>query len=252
MFSLCSTAALATESSTRPAILSGHQEYAPFMWRNGDHIEGMAVNVMREVLSRLGVDSHSRYVGPWKRAQKALAEGEIDVICAAYITDERKAYSDFTSVPIHADPTKVFVRADKTFPFKEWDDLKGKNFVEIYGESQGQDFDHWRLANAYIHYVTRRIESYKLLESGRVDALVSSYYSTSNAIKKLGFADKFIALDQPVMTLYLYAQISKKSPYVKLLPEINAELQKMTDDGTLEKMLETAQKNYNEQMNLPE
>ncbi|PPC78740.1 hypothetical protein C4K68_04345 [Pokkaliibacter plantistimulans] len=245
-----STSSLADQpvqpSPTSPGtvVLSGHEDYAPFMWRNDNKISGMAITAMQEVFRRLGLKTESRYVGPWKRVLKELEEGNIDVLVAAYLTDDRKEYADFTSVPISADPTSVFVYKGREFPFSRWDDLIGKRFVEIYGESQGQEFDRWRLANAQVRYVTRRIESFKLLESDRADALVTSYYTGTNAVARLGYKGLIVPLPTPVTMVYLYAAISKKSPYASLLPQINQQLKAMHDDGTLARMIEDAQLDY--------
>jgi len=138
------------------AIVSGHPDYAPFMWQDGDKIAGAAIEVVEMIFQDLGINVESKYVGPWKRVQKNLEYGNIDLLCAAYITDKRRKYAQFSLEPLWIEPTMVFVWHSKVFPFESWDDLKGKTFGELIGASQGQKFDNWRKQNTSIEYVSKR------------------------------------------------------------------------------------------------
>lgn len=227
-------------------IVSGHEEYAPFMWRQGDEIVGVGIDVVNMIFQDLGINVSSRYVGPWKRILRKIELGEVDILCGGYITDDRLEYMTFTEEPLSADPTAVFVWHTRTFPFESLDDLKGIRFGEVLGESQGQEFDAWRKKYASVEEVPTSILNIKKLEANRIDAFVTGLYSGLLHVKKEGYAGRIIPLKHPVNTEYLYIGISKKSKYLRYLPQINQRLRELHRNGTIERLINYHLERYSE------
>ena len=65
-------------------IASGHDEYPPFMWKEGDKIVGVSAEVTSIIFGELGIKVNSIYIGPWKRLQKSAKTGEIDLVLGIY------------------------------------------------------------------------------------------------------------------------------------------------------------------------
>lgn len=236
-------------ASTRPfaaegVIVSGHEEYAPFMWRQGDEIVGVGIDVVNIIFHDLGINVTSRYVGPWKRILRKIELGEVDILCGGYITDDRLEYMDFSEEPLSADPTAVFVWHTRAFPFETRDDLKGIRFGEVLGESQGQEFDAWRNKYASVEEVPTSILNIKKLEANRIDAFATGLYSGLLHIKKEGYAGRIIPLKHPVNTEYLHIGISKKSKYIQYLPQINRKLRELRRNGTIERLIQYHLEDY--------
>jgi polar amino acid transport system substrate-binding protein len=225
-------------------IVSGHEEYAPFMWRQGDEIVGVGIDVVNIIFHDLGIKVTSRYVGPWKRILRKIELGEVDVLCGGYITDDRLKYMAFTEEPLSADPTAVFVWHSRSFPFESRDDLKGIRFGEVLGESQGQEFDAWRKRYASVEEVPTSILNIKKLEANRIDAFVTGLYSGLLHIKKEGYAGRIIPLEHPVNTEYLHIGISKKSKYIQYLPQINRKLRELHRNGTIDRLIQYHLEHY--------
>lgn len=234
----------ARPSLAATVIVSGHDEYAPFMWRQGDEIVGVGVDVLTIIFHDLGIEVSSRYVGPWKRLLRKIELGEVDILVGGYITDDRLKYMEFSDVPLSADPTAVFVWHTRTFPFESRDDLKGIRFGEVLGESQGQEFDAWRKRYASVEEVPTSILNIKKLEANRIDAFVTGLYSGLLHIKKEGYAGRIVPLKHPVNTEYLHIGVSKKSKYIQYLPQINRKLRELRRNGTIERLIQYHLESY--------
>jgi len=230
-------------ASARPyaaevVVVSGHEAYAPFMWRQGDEIVGVGIDVLKIIFQDLGIEVSSRYVGPWKRILRKIELGEVDILCGGYITDDRLEYMAFSEEPLSADPTAVFVWHTRVFPFETLDDLKGIRFGEVLGESQGQEFDAWRKKYASVEEVPTSILNIKKLQANRIDAFVTGLYSGLLHVKREGYAGRIIPLKHPVNTEYLHIGISKKSKYIQYLPQINQKLRELHRNGTIERLIQ--------------
>ncbi len=230
---LCGSSLYAQEK----VIVSGHPEYAPFMWREGEKIVGVGIEAVEMIFHDLGLEVESQYVGPWKRMLFSLETGKVDVLCAGYVTAERQQYAEFTTEPLSDDPTAIFVWHANVFPFETWDDLKGKRFGELLGESQGEEFDAWRKKNATVEEVPTRLMNFKKLEANRIDAFVTGLYGGILHVKKEGYEGKIIPLETPLRTEYVYIAVSKKSKYLSYLPQIDEKLRELHQNGTIDRLL---------------
>ena len=217
-------------------IVSGHFAFAPFSWREEEKLVGASIEIMERIFQDLGFEVDARYVGPWKRVLQNLEQGDIDVMCGLYETEERKQFAVFTD-PFSEDRVSIFVWHDRTFPFETREDLRGKVFGEILGATRGKEFDEWRKQHATLVYVSDHEQNFKMLERGRIDCIVTSYYLGLMYSKKLGYEDKIVALDKPVAIKYLRYGISKRSPYHHYLPQINQKIAELREAGTLERII---------------
>jgi len=219
--------------ATEKVIVSGHSARAPFDWQEGDKLVGACIEIISLIFQDLGVEVESKYSGPWARTLKNLEHGKIDIMCGLYITDERKRFAEFTE-PFSKDPVTLFVWHDRSFPFQQWSDLEGKIFGDIIGASRGKKFDEWRSEHATTQYVTSHKQNIKKLERGRIDCFVTSYYLGLMQIKKLGYEEKIVPLDTPISIKNLRYGISRKSSAIEYLPQINARITQLREDGTID------------------
>lgn len=220
-----------------PMIVSGHVSIAPFSWQEGEKIVGASIDILAQIATDLGIEMESRFVGPWKRVLFNLEQGTIDVMCGLYATEDRKQFAEFTEY-FAEDRVSIFVWHDRTFPFETWDDLEGKMFGDIIGATRGEEFDAWREKHATVEYVSDQLLNFKMLEKGRIDCIVMSHYPGLINIKQQRYEDKIVPLPQPLSIKYLRYGISKKSPYVSYLPQINEMLIRLREDGATEKIIQ--------------
>ena len=216
--------------------VTGHSDRAPFDWREGETIQGAAVEIIATIFQELHVEVESLHVGPWARALLSLADGSIDVLCGVYATPERRKFAEFT-IPFRQDRVSVFVWHERSFPFRTFDDLAGKTIGDVIGASRGREFDEWRKAHAQTEFVSDNLVNLKKLEKGRIDCFVMSHDSGLIFIKKHGYEGRIVPLEKAVEANDLCYGISKKSKYIEYLPQINRKLVEMQADGTIEKII---------------
>lgn len=222
--------------ASNTVIISGHFNRAPFDWKEGKRLKGAAIEIIELIFKELGINTESRYCGPWNRVLHNLEKGEIDVMCGLYINEDRKKFAEFTE-PFCEDRISVFVWHERKFNFDKWDDLKGKKFGDVLGATRGKEFDEWRKNNATIEYVPNNLNNFKKLEANRIDCFVTSHYPGLMIIKEQGYEGKIVPLKNSVKTKYLHYAISKKSKYVKYIPQINKRLSELIYNGTVEKII---------------
>jgi len=215
-------------------VVSGHFDRAPFDWKDEKKIKGAAVEIIELILKEMGIRVESKYVGPWKRVLLNLEQGKIDIMSGLYVTEERKKFAEFTE-PFVEDRVSIFVWHERKFGFETWDDLKGKRFGDILGATRGRKFDEWRKKYAKIEYVSDNLKNFRKLELDRIDCFVTSHYPGLIYIKKHGYEGRIVPLNKPVKMKHLHYGISKKSEYVKYIPQFNKRLKELRKNRTVEK-----------------
>ena len=79
---------------------------------------------------------------PWKRMINQVKRGEIDCMFAAFKTEKRETFMEYTSVPFHVSNLTFFIgKSDKSFKFSKLKDLKGKNICLVRGFTTTPEFD---------------------------------------------------------------------------------------------------------------
>ena len=218
-------------------VASGHPEWEPIMYQSGDKIVGVGPELVEKIFSQLGIEVNSNFAGAWDVVQAKAKTGEVDVLVAAYKTDERETYMDYSNVYIK-DPIAIFVNKENKFNYGEWDDLIGKRGTATIGDSYGQEFDTYIEDNLNVARVENTSQAFDLLAKNRADYFIYALYSGNSEIKKQNYSDRIEALPKYAATENFYITISKKSPYVKYLPQVNELIEKYREDGTIDALVE--------------
>ncbi len=217
----------------REFIASGHPAWAPIMYQDDNLIVGAGPEIVAKIFNELGIKISFLYEGPWDFVQEKARSGEVDVLVAAYKTTERETYMDY-SVPYTIDPVSLFVKKGKAFTFAKWDDLIGKKGLVTTGDSYGQEFDQFIKDKLRVTTVATPDEAFSRLLKGEADYFVYALYSGENALAaNKNLKEQIEILPSYVSSENFYMTISKKSPLVKYLPQINQLLEKYKADGTI-------------------
>lgn len=222
-------------------IASGHPEWAPIMYQKNDLIVGAGPDITIKVFSDLGIKIPSLYEGSWDIVQECARSGKVDVLVAAYKTAERETYMEY-SIPYTVDPVSLFVRKGKDFVFTDKEDLVGKKGVVTIGDSYGQEFDDFLKEKLSVEKVATPDEAFALLIDGEADYFLYALYSGQNALVAKKLTDQIAILSNYVSVENFYLTISKKSPLVKYLPQVNSLLEKYIADGTIDQIIENEKK----------
>ena len=120
--------------------VSGHPEYPPVMWKQDNKIIGVGPELLELAMKPLGIAVKCPYKGGWSTVQNDLKIGSLDALVGVYMTEERKAYMEF-SAPFMKAPVVIFVAKGKASSFEKWDDLIGRKGGSTAGDSFGKAFD---------------------------------------------------------------------------------------------------------------
>jgi polar amino acid transport system substrate-binding protein len=232
-------AARAEESCTK-IVATGHPEYPPMAFKEGDRIDGAAALLVGEIAKELKVPLETKYMGSWSEAQSATREGKADMIIGVYSNDERTEYLDYVDPPFAYDPVQVFVANDQSFDFKGPENLIGKKGIANAGESFGTTFDDFLKEKLTVTRVDGLAAGFDALLSGDADYLIAAYYPATAALVRSGLDDKVQPLEPALLSEELFVAFSKKSPCVDLSSEFGEGITEMTEDGRFRELVRNA------------
>jgi polar amino acid transport system substrate-binding protein len=211
----------------RVAIVSGHTDWAPIMYvsKDGTKIEGIGVNVTREVFKSFGADIDPKNVGSWDVVQEKLKTGEVDAAVGIYMTEARKNYL-YYSISYARDPVVLFLKSGHVFDYTGKDSLVGKKGAATIGDSYGQEMDDYIIkANLNVVRVDTPTQAFNMLKEEKVDYFIYSQSAGRKVINEsglTGFTESGVVSEQ-----LFYIGVSKKSPYAANMQEINNKLRVM-------------------------
>ncbi len=232
-----SPAAVAAECNK--LVISADSDYAPLHWYDGKRLTGASIEIATRALTALDIPFEVRYVGPFHRVLSEAESGDVAMISSLKNTPERQQYLAFTSVPLFSNPIAVFVARDRRFAFSGWKDLVGKRGAITLGNQFGGGFDEFMRDNLTIETAQKVYMNFTKLDSGRIDYLITGYYSGVIYLNQSGQTDRFMPLRPFVSETDNYIALSKASPCVKYLPRINAQLELMQKRGELRAILQS-------------
>jgi polar amino acid transport system substrate-binding protein len=240
---LASNAAFAAEECTK-ITATGHPQYPVIAYKDGDKIAGAAPALVEAIAKQINVPLESNYTGTWEQAQQAAFDGKADMIFGLYYNDERAKYLDYVQPAFTFDDVAVFVVKGKDFPFTGKDDLIGKKGVTNQGESYGDEFDAFMKEKLDVARAPGIEAAFKDLLDGKADYLIAGYYPGIAEAAKEGLKDKVVALNQALLSQEMYVAFSKKSPCASLAAKFGQGITELTTDGSFDKMLVEAEKNW--------
>lgn len=231
------------EASEKTYVVSGHPEWPPIMWKDGEMIVGAGTDLVEKIAGDLGIKIESKYDGLWDEVQAKAKSGEADMLVAAYKTAERETYMDYSN-EYTIDPISLFVKKGKSFKYDKWDDLVGKKGIATVGDSYGQEFDDFIKSKLNVTRVNTVDEAFAALENGTADYFIYAFYSGEKAISDKNLKDKVEILPKNVAEEKFYITISKKSDLAKYLPQINDLIEKYKSDGTIDLLITNNKNKY--------
>lgn len=219
------------------------EPYPPYTYGElgGQVSGGIGVEIVKELFNRLGVEVEFELV-PWKRALKMVEVGRADGTNLLMHTVDRERYLVFTDTVLEV--RELFhYRADRinAFEWETFNDLKRYTIGLVNGYTYGDDFltaiDRLKLK---VEYAESSVLALRKLFAGRVDLFLEN-----EPVVKALVADNtawkgvFKTASKPVSTFNFHLSFSKRSPAVKLLPDINRVIAEMKQDGSIDRIVDS-------------
>lgn len=221
---------------------TAHPDYPPvsFVDKSTNELKGVAVDLLKEALIKMGKKPKSIRIGTWARAQEEVKLGRIDLLLPPYKTAEREEWLWFQQSPILSDETSVFVVKNSTLKFTKLSDLKSKRGVAIIHDSFGPLFDQFDKTDLKMSRLATTEQCFKFLLKNRADFVVAGHLAGMQVLKKLNLEQSIVALPNRVIVTGMYVGISKKSKNVnnqKFIEQLNKEIQNLIELGVHKELL---------------
>jgi len=204
-----------------------------------DADSGIAVDIAAQIFSRFdGVEVRFPLI-PWKRALLEVEQGSSDGIGMLLKTPEREAYMAFT-VPLITGQNLVWSVADADGNAFEWEqiaDLQDRRIGAVKGYSYGDEMDRSFASGTIDPIWAPNVEQlFAMLAAGRVDLAVA------NDAVGYALARQFPGLAirparNPVNSETFYMGFSRKSTAAALVPQINAAIRELHDNGVIDRLV---------------
>lgn len=173
-------------------------DYPPFAIVNPDGTAGgFSVDLLKAAAKAAGL-SVAFKVGPWNEIKQELADRVLDVLPLVSYSKERDELYDFTTPYLKLNGT-VFVRKNNQ-DIRRLSDLKGKEVLVMQGDTAEEYVLREKLTDSTIQTSSYE-KAFKLLSSGKHDAVVVQQIVGLQIIKKLGITNVFPVEQKQISSL---------------------------------------------------
>ncbi|WP_229591276.1 substrate-binding periplasmic protein [Pseudodesulfovibrio sediminis] len=213
----------------------------PYIFSEEDGIckRGITKEIFDELFGRLGIRYEIRLV-PWARALYCAKHGECDGIPLLMKNTERAAFLTYSD-PVVENSDLIYYRPDRlgNFRWNTLDDLKDLSIGLVRGYTYSERLlKTIRHHNIPVRYAKDSELNFSMLHAGRVDIIVEDETVAGPLLDRHPRWSKDIRPTQrAVSSYYWHIGLSRKSPLVQHLDDINRALEAMRTDGSLETIL---------------
>ncbi len=210
-------------------------DYPPFYSEENGEIQGIAVEVLRELFGRMNIETELRLY-PLKRSLIYLKKGKADGLMILIKTAEREEYLQYTE-PVITVRGLIWSAADRkggAVNFDSLEDLRPYKIGVTRGYSYGQEFDNM-LKTMNTDVARRDYDNYKKLMARRIDIFPGNEIVAKGLFENHPeFKGKFVHSDKSFIEWNLHMGISKKSKFVQIIPDINKILNDLKNEGFID------------------
>ncbi|WP_027707629.1 substrate-binding periplasmic protein [Zooshikella ganghwensis] len=209
-------------------ISIGWMPFEPFM--EGD-ISEVPTGLDIQLIDKIFSEAHCQYKFvylPWKRSIHEIRYGRLDMISLASITEERRSFANF-SVPYRFEQMRLMIKVEdkNKWRIKSLKDIaKQQMRVAVHlGAFYGKEFEQLKENDATfaetLFTTTDDSTRLRMLQYGRIDAVLHDKTFLESRVKKMGLDGKFIFLDYPVNDDPIHFMFSKASVPIDDIERIN-------------------------------
>ena len=218
------------DDSRDTLVFLGNENLAPIVYDDNGTAKGVAVDIAKTIGDKIGCDIKVMAVN-WEQAQTMVLNGYADGLLQINPGPERNKLYDFSS-PLLKSDFSIFVQSGN-ITLRSIDDLRGKR---VGVEAGGYPIS---LLQGYEGIDIEKIDdwetSFRDLSAGDLDAIIvdrwiGEYELAQSRIPGIGIVEK------PVETQY--SRIAVRKGDAETLALINSGLTEITEDGTVDKIME--------------
>jgi polar amino acid transport system substrate-binding protein len=227
--------------SAEKTMAVAYPEFYPFFSKNGKgEVEGFFYDIITEALDhRMGIGTTWTEM-PWKRCQELVYAGRYDAMITVP-TKERSLYCDTHLEPFYLKELKVFTYAghpglDRISAIKTMADIKAGGFSVITYSGNGWHEKNISSLGIPTHETSLVPNIWKMLAARRGDLVIEWPAGAVANIRLSGTTGKIIETGVSLESMPFHLLIGKKSTFNFILPEFNAVIREMKNDGTMKRI----------------
>ena len=197
---------------------------------------GYVAEIAKKALAREGYNLEIKFY-PWARTVKLAKLGKVDGYFPEYYSPEKETHFSFSD-KFPGGPLGFFKKTGRDISYNKLKDLKSYNIGVVRGYVNTEEFDN---AN-YLQKESARSDliNIRKLLSGRIDLMVADKFVGKYVLKeklpnKVGDIE-FVEPPLEYKPLYV-AFVKSNNNHKKYVTAFNKGLQKIKEDGTLDKIL---------------
>ena len=192
---------------------------APFSIHKNDRIAGLCSELIQRFSNTQRLIPEPILV-PWKRSFVLAEDGQLDLICGLYKTQQREVLLNYSSAFAQED-VSLFVTTDAPLSYQQWRDLKGLQGAATVGDSWGVQFDHFIAQNLDVMPVVTLQQGFKMLNAKRVDYVIATHYQGLQTLTSMSLQHSIKAHPIRLIEEKLYFAFNKASKHKHLLTDLN-------------------------------
>lgn len=224
-------------------VATGNPEYPPYLWRDPQddtRLIGANADLMQLLAKEINLPIEVRYAGPWARVQEEARGGRIDLVAGAFFTQARLEYMDYVQPAFRDIRSVIWTTQDKSFAYRNWSDLLGRQGLTVINNSFGEAFDRYAKDTLKIARVPSLEQAMKMLTLARADYLIYDEDPGLAYAAKLNIPG-LKAADVAVSSESLFLTISQKSACntEELRARITKAMAKLTREHAIRKLVDT-------------
>jgi polar amino acid transport system substrate-binding protein len=222
-------------------LMNGDEDYAPISYLRDGKVAGVLPAILRQVEPLTG-DRYIVQLGPWKRVYALGLRGEGGIFQLSF-NQERSALFDY-SKPYFSDDIQIVTLKDKTFPFRNLQDLQGKRIGGVSGASYGQEVDQAIAQGLFtVDRDVGQVGRLRKLLAGRLDAAfigngnagIEQLFASNEALRSQ--RDRFVVLPVPLVRDPLHMAFAKSANQRAALDRFDAAIAQLQKSGELARII---------------
>ena len=200
-----------------------------------NHLAQVAQRIMTDIYARLGCDVSFKD-RPLQRSLMEVDSGELDAEVAR-VKGLEKEFPNLIRipVPIYSIQGVVFTK-DKDFPVEGWKSLRAYKI----GVVRGVQFALKGTDGMNRECVGSLRSLFKMLDADRFDVVVEARLNGIIALKQLDLDKSIRTLSPPLVNIDLFHYVNKGKKH--LVREMTETLSRMTQDGSLDRLIEESER----------
>jgi polar amino acid transport system substrate-binding protein len=228
------------------AIVFTSPPWKPYIYQDGNGMaQGVYIDILKAIFEE-GLQLPVSYADyPWKRAQTAVKDGLADLIITI-ATPDRLQYAVKSELPVlemflHVYTYKDHPRLADIRTIRSGGDILAmrlKPVTNLGNVWHKNNIDHLGVET---HYVPSEENAFLFLAAKRADITIEPLIAGNYLIKQLNLADRVIPTKARFGPLRFYVLLSKKSPLLKRMKEINQVIEALHQSGRMQHIYESYQ-----------